>query len=64
MKRIYKWDSYKGRKYKNCPYNFNFVKGCKSGLVVWWSETLFCLDLNKLPKGADLQDSLHKEKIK
>ena len=63
-KRIYKWDSYKGRKYKSCPYNFDFVKGCKSGLVIWWSETLYCIDLDKLPKSSLLGKRRNNDKRK
>lgn len=50
MKRIYKWGG-RGNKYPDCPYDFDFIEGCKTGLVVWWDEYNFCLDLNKLPVG-------------
>ena len=48
MKKIYKWDNSRNKKYPKCKINFNFVEGCHNGLVVWWNESLFCLDLNKL----------------
>jgi len=48
MKRIYRWSSSRSRRYKECPYNFDFVKGCQTGLVVWWNYSFFCLDLSKL----------------
>ena len=48
-KRIFNWEHSKDKRYLNreCP-DFDFVKGCETGLVVWWNETQFCLDLNKL----------------
>ena len=46
-KRIYKFHNRKS-KYSDCPYDFDFIKGCQTGLVVWWNENNFCLDLNKL----------------
>lgn len=48
-KRIFNWDCSKNRKFegRDCP-DFDFVKGCQTGLVIWWNETQFCIDLDKL----------------
>jgi len=48
-KRIFNWGHSKNKKYagRKCP-DFDFVKGCQTGLVVWWSNNQFCIDLDKL----------------
>jgi len=46
-KRIYSW-SEENKKHPSCPYNFDFIEGCKIGLVIWWNESEFCIDLDKL----------------
>jgi len=52
-KRIYLWHGRKSKKREECPYNFDFIKGCQTGLVIWWNEREFCVDLDKLiPKEA------------
>jgi len=53
-KRIFNWDHSKNKKYagRKCP-DFDFAKGCQDGTVIWWNETQFCIDLNKLIKNGD-----------
>jgi len=48
-KRIFNWNHSKNKKYRGrkCP-NFDFVKGCETGLVIWWDENQFCIDMDKL----------------
>jgi hypothetical protein len=41
----YKWNKLN----QDCP-NFDFLEGCKSGLVVWWNEIYFCIDKRKLKR--------------
>lgn len=47
-KRVYNWEKDGRKNKKQCPYDFDFVKGCQTGLVVWWNESQFCIDLDKL----------------
>ena len=46
--RIFKWDNSRNKKYKNCNINFDFVKGCVDGSVIWWNESYYCVDLDKI----------------
>lgn len=48
-KRIFNWNHSKNKKYKDreCP-DFDFVDGCQDGTVIWWNETQFCVDMDKL----------------
>ena len=50
-KRIFNWESSKNKKYaeRECP-NFDFVSACADGTVLWWNETQFCIDMDKLEK--------------
>jgi len=48
MKKIFNWSHSRNKKYETCPFEFDFVKACQTGLVVWWNETQFCLDMNKI----------------
>lgn len=50
-KRIFNWGHCKDIRYigRKCP-NFDFVEGCKTGLVIWWNENQVCIDMDKLKK--------------
>ena len=63
MKRIFKWDNSRSRKYPKCKLNFDFIEGCKTGLVVWWNESLFCIDLNKLEDKRVNENKIQKAKL-
>ena len=48
-KRIFNWSHSKNKKYadRKCP-NFDFVEACNRDIVIWWSETQFCIDIDRI----------------
>jgi len=38
-KKIINWDD---------NFDFDFVEGCKTGLVVWWNEKEICINTEKV----------------
>lgn len=48
-KRIFNWNHSKDKRYadRECP-SFDFVKGCVDGTVIWWNETQYCVDMDRL----------------
>ena len=48
-KRIFNWQHSKNKRYakRECP-DFDFFKACEKGIVIWWSDTQFCVDMDRL----------------
>ena len=48
-KRVFNWAHSHNKKFEGrvCP-NFDFVKACEKGVVVWWNDNQLCIDLDRL----------------
>ncbi len=48
-KRIFNWNHSKNKKYegREC-LNFDFVEACNKEVVIWWNETQFCVDIDRI----------------
>jgi hypothetical protein len=48
-KRIFNWGHSKNKKYGSRKFpSFDFVDGCVKGVVIWWDENQFCVDMDRL----------------
>jgi hypothetical protein len=48
-KRIFNWNHSRNKKYegRTCP-PFDFAEACCKDIVIWWSETQFCIDMDRI----------------